>query len=63
MSFVTTCAQCGSLDIDCVESSGGVEAGDFTEEWQCGSCGATGVIKGEASDPPHEWDKTGEVFK
>lgn len=45
-----------------VDQEGGTSEGRFVEHYEC-PCGATGTIRGEASPPPTEWVRTGEVFR
>lgn len=59
---MTTCGNCGSTEIRCVDSEGAVMSGPFTEEYECQQCGATGTISGRAEDTGDEWERSGEVF-
>jgi hypothetical protein len=58
---MSPCANCGGVT-DLEEQSGGTTEGRFSEEYQCVQCGAKGWIRGEASAPPQEWTRTGQVF-
>lgn len=58
---MSPCADCGGAT-DLIEQSGGTKAGQFVEKYECANCGAKGSIRGEASDPPQEWRRTGSVF-
>jgi len=52
------CNNCKAT-LELIESNGGTKEGQFSEHYQCVQCGAQGRIYGEASDPPHQWNKTG----
>jgi len=55
-----TCNRCGAATtVD--ESSGGTTSGEFCEVHECAN-GHRGRVRGEASDPPREWTRTGAVF-
>jgi len=55
------CKQCnGALEL--TQSSGGVKEGQFTEQYKCVQCGATGRISGHAEDPAHQWRHSGRAF-
>jgi DNA-directed RNA polymerase subunit RPC12/RpoP len=56
------CARCGQPAVRVVDDEGGHESGPFWEDYECQHCGSTGTIRGDASDPPHEWTRTGGVF-
>jgi hypothetical protein len=56
-----TCKKCNAAT-QVVESTGGIERGEFTETHECAN-GHTGTVSGDASDPPHLWSRTGEVFE
>jgi hypothetical protein len=53
--------ECDHQTAQIVESDGGTKEGRFVEHYEC-PCGATGTVRGEASAPPTEWRRTGEVF-
>lgn len=55
------CNNCGGA-LEIVEQSGGIDGGPFYEEYECVSCGETGSVSGESSDPPSRWRKEGQVF-
>jgi len=58
---MSDCKACGGV-AELIDSIGGVEDGEFEEEYQCVSCGAPGWIRGEAGEPPETWKKTGKLF-
>jgi len=58
---MSECANCGGA-VELVESDGGVETGEFTEEYACVECDATGKVTGHAENPPSEWTRYGTVF-
>jgi hypothetical protein len=54
------CNQCGAATtID--ESSGGTTSGEFEEIYVCAN-GHRGRVRGDASDAPSDWTRTGAVF-
>lgn len=57
------CEACGSPEVYCWGSKGAVDEGEFIEDWQCHNCNSLGVIKGDADDPPEQWDRTGLLFE
>lgn len=54
------CATCGE-PTQIVEQSGGIEEGHFKEKYECVN-GHIGKVIGEASNPPQEWSRLGQVF-
>ena len=52
---------CDHTAAQIVESSGGTKEGSFVEHYEC-PCGATGTVRGDCEEPPHQWRRTGEVF-
>ena len=56
------CSNCGGaveMTNAPTETSMGKE---FTEEYECVHCGATGRISGTVGQPVARWNKTGRVF-
>jgi len=55
------CNRCGAATkVD--ESSGGTTSGEFTEVHVCAN-GHRGRVRGDASDAPRDWTRTGAVFE
>jgi hypothetical protein len=55
-----TCNRCGAATtVD--ESSGGTTSGEFVEVHECAN-GHRGRVRGDASDAPSDWTRTGAVF-
>jgi len=57
------CAACNQGPVHLEDSTGGVEAGKFVEEYECENCGATGEITGNTYTTPANWMYSGEVFR
>lgn len=57
---MTGCETCGAA-VTLEDQSGGTTEGSFTEVYECAN-GHTGRVSGEASNPPHYWNRTGAVF-
>jgi len=55
-----TCEYCGAPTV-MNDSTGGVKEGQFMEEYECVN-GHKGWVKGEASAPAENWNRTGTVF-
>ena len=53
---------CDHTNAKIVDQSGGTKEGSFVEHYECQLCGARGTIKGQAGDPPQQWQRTGPVF-
>jgi len=56
------CKKCGGT-LAMEKNEGAINGGRFVEEYNCVTCGATGYISGESSDPPNQWDKYGRAFE
>jgi hypothetical protein len=46
----------------CVKADEPSDSGNFTEQYKCDNCGATGTISGREEDRPENWNKYGRCF-
>jgi len=56
------CQNCDAPTVVCVRTDEPADSGHFTEEYECGTCGATGTISGREEESPDKWSKYGRCF-